>query len=286
MFRFGLSTDGLNFHAKKFLGHSHIGINKSAENQESRIGLVVDVETTGFDRQQDEIIEIAARLFCFNRIDGSIVWIGNAFEALNQPEKPIDAIIEKVTGLRNEDLEGHKINWPDFDHLAKQADIIIAHNAAFDRQFIERYTDSTKDKIWGCSFEQIDWSDFPSAKLVILSLCHGFFYDSHRALNDIDALIHLISMKPVQSQNTYLVEILREARKKRCWVHVINSVIETKELLRKNGYRWVYETKFWRKKICIDDLETEKKFLNAEVNLNADLVIEVVEIPHMDNFKD
>jgi hypothetical protein len=48
----------------------------------------------------------------------------------------------------------------DADHLtafASDAAIIIAHNAAFDRKFAERYWPVFAVKPWACSVNQIEW---------------------------------------------------------------------------------------------------------------------------------
>jgi DNA polymerase III subunit epsilon len=64
----------------------------------------------------------------------------------------------------------------DADHLtafASDAAIIIAHNAAFDRKFAERYWPVFAVKPWACSVNQIEWrahGPFSSADRTALSL--------------------------------------------------------------------------------------------------------------------
>ncbi len=55
---------------------------------QTRHGLFVDTETTGLDPARDEIIELAMVPFTYG-VDGEIYAIGEAFQQLRQPTKPI-----------------------------------------------------------------------------------------------------------------------------------------------------------------------------------------------------
>src|SRR5690606_10885352 len=107
------------------------------------------------------------------------------------------------------------IDWKIVENLLEKCQIIIAHNASFDRPFIDKLSMVSKNKIWGCSLNQIDWNSFgfPVRKLDVLSIYHGFFTDAHRALHDADALIYLLSLKNHKTQASYLFELLVNAQK-------------------------------------------------------------------------
>jgi hypothetical protein len=119
--------------------------------------LFVDVETTGLDFERDEIIELAIVPFQFGP-DGQIYSVGEPFQSFRQPSNPIPSIISKLTGITNEMVAGHSINIAELDAFVADAHLVVAHNAAFDRRFVERLASSFQNSAWACSQSQIDWA--------------------------------------------------------------------------------------------------------------------------------
>jgi NAD-dependent SIR2 family protein deacetylase len=70
--------------------------------------------------------------------------------------------------------------------FVRQAALVIAHNAQFDRRFCERLFPVFAEKPWACSFREVGWADegFESARLSQLANAHRLFFDGHRALHD------------------------------------------------------------------------------------------------------
>ncbi len=165
-----------------------------------RLGLVVDVETTGLDPHRDEIIELAMTPFNYG-LDGTVFSVGDSFQGLRQPSEPIAPEITAITGITNEMVVGQIIDPAVVATFAAPASLVIAHNAAFDRRFLERFSDVFSTKPWACSFSQIDWTaeGFEGSKLAYLAQAVGFFYERHRAMNDCLATIELLAMRLPQS---------------------------------------------------------------------------------------
>jgi DNA polymerase-3 subunit epsilon len=155
----------------------------------------LDLETTGLDKANDKIIELAVKLVSVDNNSGDLIGIINQYESFQDPEEPIDEKVSKVNGITNDMVDDHAINWAPVEEILESTDIIVAHNAGFDRAFMDRYLPLSKDKIWVCSVNDVDWLErgFTSSKQELLCIWHGFFYDSHRAMSDVDALINLLT---------------------------------------------------------------------------------------------
>ena len=93
--------------------------------------VVFDLETTGFDPEQEEIIEIGA----IKVQDGYIM---STFSTLVKPGKEIDPFITGLTGISNEDVkDAPSINevLPDFFDFVGD-NVVVGHNVTFDISFI------------------------------------------------------------------------------------------------------------------------------------------------------
>ena len=127
--------------------------------------------------------------------DGRIFDVHEAYNELQEPSAPISAEITRITGITNEMVAGHKINAEKVAEVVGPAALIIAHNAAFDRQFAEKAFDVFSTKAWACSMTEVPWKDeqLDGLKLEFLALKSGFFYDAHRATTDCQAAIELLA---------------------------------------------------------------------------------------------
>ncbi len=104
----------------------------------TRLGLVLDVETTGLDPRADEIIELAMLPFLYTET-GRITAVLPPFSRLRQPTRPIPETITRLTGITDAMVAGHSIDPDDVAAFVAPADLVIAHNAKFDRPFAEAF---------------------------------------------------------------------------------------------------------------------------------------------------
>jgi DNA polymerase-3 subunit epsilon len=231
-----------------------------------RLGSVLDVETTGLNQADDTVIEVGLRQFLFNKNTGEVLSLGKSYNAFQDPGKPLSKEISDLTGITDEMLAGQKIDWTQVNGLIEESSVVIAHNARFDRPFIDRKSKSSTEKIWACSFKQVDWSakGFTSSKLELLNIYHGFFTDSHRAINDVDALLYLISL-PEESGKPYLYELLQNAKRPMTQVIASSAPFESKEHLKGRGYNWDNTNRFWAKIIFQDQVKSEMTWLEDVV---------------------
>jgi len=208
------------------------------DGAESRNGLYIDLETTGLDSTRDEIIEIAMVPFRYG-LDGRVFDVGEPFQAFRQPSKPIPPEITALTGINDGMVAGKAIDTAEVATFAAPAALVLAHHAAFDRKFAERFSDVFKTKAWACSMSQIDWqaAGFEGTKLAYLAAGAGFFYDRHRAVQDCHAAIALLAM-PLPNGALPLSQLLEQARRATVRIWAEHSPFELKDQLKARGYRW------------------------------------------------
>jgi DNA polymerase-3 subunit epsilon len=171
--------------------------------------------------------------------------------------------------------------------LLDAASLIIAHNAAFDRGFVDLRVPVSRSKVWACSFRQIDWRamGYTSQKLEYLAILHGFFMDAHRALADADALAYLLSLAAEASGKPYMLELIENARKTQLHVVAANSPFESKDALRRRGYAWDPAAKAWHKYLYEDDWDAEKVWLESGAVYNGPFKGRCHALALTDNFK-
>jgi DNA polymerase III subunit epsilon len=236
----------------------------------TRNGLFVDVETTGLDYQKDEIIELAMVPFTYS-VDGRIFEVGEAFSALREPSIPITEEITAITGITNEMVAGKSIDADEVNSFASSANLVIAHNAGFDRKFLEDFADAFQTKAWGCSLNEVPWQEegFDGGKLGYLANSMGFFFDAHRATDDCLASIEILSKTLPVSGVTALSKLLENARKKTFRIWAENAPFDFKDILKARGYRWNDgndgRPKSWYFDVAEDELEGEKSYLVEEI---------------------
>ncbi len=201
--------------------------------------LFVDVETTGLDPERHEIIELAMVPFTYGK-DGRIFTVGEPFHQLNEPKEPISAEITGITGITPDMVAGHTLNSHEVEAFLETADLIVAHNAGFDRRFLENFSPAFEMKPWACSIQQVDWRSegFEGTRLGYLVAGAGYFYDRHRAQNDCYAAIELLAKPLPQSGEPALKQLLENARKATWRIWANYAPFELKDVLRERGYKW------------------------------------------------
>lgn len=232
---------------------------------ESRIGVAIDVETTGLDHEADRIIELAVQRFRYDEA-GRIVQVGQPRVWREDPERVLDPRITRLTGLTNATLEGQAIDEAAAIDIISSADLIVAHNAAFDRPFVDKRLPAIAGKAWACSMAEPDWLElgFDGRALAYLVSQCGWFYEGHRAENDILALIYLLA-HGLPDGRTVMAELIARSEQPGCRVNAVDAPFGAKDMLKARGYRWNAILRFWSKEIPETEREAEELWLKTEV---------------------
>jgi DNA polymerase-3 subunit epsilon len=193
--------------------------------------LILDTETTGLDPQRDRCIELGAVLFdlpcrsVLSQVSLLLPCEQNAAQAVN-------GIDPELTQQPQPWQQG--LQW--FEALLSSADLVVAHNAAFDRQWFGMAPLPAIDKPWLCTMEDIRWPADrnlranPSVRDLALAYSVPV-WAAHRALTDC---IYLAQVFERCSDLEQLVQQGLEPRR----LYRARLSYEERHRAREAGFRW------------------------------------------------
>ena len=193
--------------------------------------LIVDTETTGLDPSNDKCIEVGAVLFhvdsrsVLSQISFLIPVKSNSAEAINK-------ISPETTCLSQPWEEALRY----FLALVDNSDALLAHNAAFDRQWFGIPPLPEISKPWICSMEDICWPTELNLKgrpsVRDLAIAYEVpVWSAHRALTDCIYLVEVL--RRCKDLETLLVKGLEPRLLMRAEVSY-----DERHLAKKAGFRW------------------------------------------------
>jgi DNA polymerase-3 subunit epsilon len=241
-----------------------------------RRAIVLDVETTGLSQTTDVIIELGLIVFSYDKETGAVLDVISSESWLDDPGRAIPDDVVRLTGITNDEVRGQRIDAARVRELSDGVALFIAHNASFDRPFIDRKFPFLADRHWGCSMNDVPWRDrnIGSHKLDYLLYTHAnaFLDTHHRALDDCRATLHVLATAFADAR-TPMALLLANCRQQRSRVSAIRSPYETKDVLRKRGYSWSGESgtppKVWCREVATADVAAELLWLREHVYANG-----------------
>ena len=193
--------------------------------------LILDTETSGLDPKQDHCLEVGAILFHAPR---GAVLAQHSFllPVQDNAAESINHIPADVTRLNQPWREGLEY----FQALLDSAELLVAHNAAFDRQWFGKDHLPAVSKPWLCTMEDIAWPvdrqlrSRPSVR--DLALAYGVpVWAAHRALTDCIYLAEVFCR--CNDLETLLLHGLEPRRLMRAQVSY-----QQRHLAKQAGFRW------------------------------------------------
>lgn len=170
---------------------------------------IIDTETTGLD-QHDEPLSIGIILASIGE-RGELLQEVAHYEGLREPSVPIHPKAQAVHGLTTEVLQGRTFDIEKVQSLLSQAEVLIAHNAAFDARMLAKVLEI--DAKWRCSYRQFPWPAMTNQKLD--TVCATFNVErtqQHGAMSDARALLHCLTVRTGKTDRskTYLKKLLEK----------------------------------------------------------------------------
>lgn len=249
--------------------------------------LVLDTETTGLDWRKDKVIELALLLVEVDVDTGLPLKVLDVYDELEDPGMPIPATALRVTGITDDMVRGKRLDEDRIATLMDGVSLVIAHNARFDRAFLEARLPAFAALPWACSLADIDWGEEGrgSAKLEFLASELGWFYDAHRAEMDCHALLAVLAEALPRSGHSGLKALLLAGQATTYKVMATGSPFDSKDALKGRGYRWDAERKVWHTNAAdAQVLDAECEWLKASVYGKRAARIEIEQISAQDRY--
>ena len=247
---------------------------------------ILDTETTGTNQATDRIIELGIVVVEYCPETGQVYRVLETFDELEYPDGPIPPESTLIHGITDEMVQGKKINDTAVEALMSDVSLVIAHNAFFDRGFVEERLPLFKSKPWACSYAQIPWKTegIGSAGLEFIAYRFGFNYAGHRASIDCHALLEVLQSELPLSGVKVMKVLLEKARIPEFKVSALKAPFETKDKLKERGYRWDAERKLWHTTLPQTEISIEVDWLRAEVYSNRPFDLEWEKIDSYNRF--
>ena len=241
-------------------GHTGVG-----RRDGTTIAVVLDTETTGIG-DDDVIVELAMRRIRFDP-NGVIVAIDKAYSWLEDPGRELPEDVAKLTGITDAELVGKAIDDGEAMRLLGSAKFVCAHNASFDLRMLVKRLPDAAGMAWACSCNDVDWraNGFDGNRSLGWLLSRiGLFHGAHRAVDDVDAVVALLS-HDLPSGRTVLAEMVETASAPSWRFRAVGAAFEVKDALKARGYRWNGDAKEWRRDVRDADRTSEEWWLAANI---------------------
>ncbi len=208
--------------------------NGSVFNEDSlspKFLLIIDTETTGLEPGIDNCIEVGSILF---HVESRSILAQNSFliPSESNSAEVINKIPAKISRLSQPWEEGLRY----FNFMLDRADVVLAHNAAFDRQWFGINPLPAITKPWICSMEDISWpkelhlKSRPSVRDLALAY-EVPVWTAHRALTDCIYLAEVF--RRCSDLEIFLEQGLEPKRLMRAEVSY-----DERNLAKQAGFRW------------------------------------------------
>lgn len=209
---------------------------------------IVDCETTGLDPERHKMIELAIGTLSIDVDAGDVVAVTAPESWLEDPAEDLPIEIERLTHITSGMLVGKWFREEEIMEAVRRVDVMVAHNASFDRAFVTRRFPALAGLPWGCSMSEVDWSGLGwggGRSISALLTEAGFFLpDAHRAAADVWATTCLLASAATDNR-AVASHLIDAARRVSHGIYADHAPFACKDALKAAGYRWSPQRKAW-----------------------------------------
>jgi len=213
---------------------------------------VLDTETTGLDAAKGKVLEIAAVLY--NIPTRSIISQASTLcFAEENPALEINRI--SVDSLKKMTPALQIAGWQMLKTMLESCDAIVAHNAEFDKKWIEtlaEFQQISMNKKWICTKNDVIWPIRKGVPLNLICICADLgvpIINTHRAL--ADCLLLVDALECIDDLDYFL----DKSGKGRMMYHAQISY-EQRQIVKDAGFQWDNLKKVWFAKLTPEIAET------------------------------
>ena len=223
---------------------------------------VIDTETTGLDPTKDSVIEIAFARYVFTEDGLSLIECGSTLiNCDDNPAQTVNHISPALTKLRCSSVN-HVLD------AILASDYVVAHNANFDKPFVERlfnsYSEEIEKQSWICTLEDFEWDEKESRKLAYLCNDRNLVctIGKHRAMIDVLMLAELIAHEGYDRFKN-AVEYATLPR----FEVVANVAYAQKDKAKEKRFRWNVDKKRWEREVRAVSMADVEAMFDFSVSL-------------------
>ena len=193
--------------------------------------IAIDVETTGLELNDCELIEVSAVKYSGNKIV-------SYFTSLIDPGIKIPKKITELTGINDKDLEGKPSMEQVLPFLSEYLESVdlLGHNIDFDIGFIDKYFDNKKlnnhSKIDTLALSRRIFYDLPSRSLSNVCKHLNIKVDHHRSLEDARAAAEIYLYYLSELQDYYSERLGKLSPQEKLIQNYLHSYFSSKKLNR------------------------------------------------------
>lgn len=169
------------------------------ELQGSTLVAIIDTETTGLE-EHDQPISVGAVLLEVTSDKGDLIREVDSYYGLREPTVPINPQAQAVHGLGIECLRGTEFDMKRLYKIIDSAELLVAHNAKFDRRMLSHVMPRIVDAEWACTMYTLkfEWAMLTGGKWALDTICKALDVERpepHNALIDCRALQSVLMVR-------------------------------------------------------------------------------------------